>query len=158
MSTPSQQANYALIKDGFLSKARTLTQFFTHSWQCTDDDSDANRGGKYFLIVKPGAVPIGTVPGAVTKKIYEVKWNISFDIQVRYKDFKNSWSEFSIMRDAILNLYVFTMDKSLTGVNGIWDIGITAPDVPGQKPPGGAATWIGQSMIAIINQHIDISR
>lgn len=153
----TQQADYALVKNGFMTKARTLTQFFAYDYQVTDNDADANRGAKYFIILKPGSVPIGPVPNMPTKKMYNVAWNIVFDMQLKYKDFKNSWNEFSAMRDAILNLFVFTLDKTLPGVNGIWDITITAPEPPGQRPPEGAPTWIGQTMIAVITQRIDIS-
>ena len=154
----AQQADYGAIKNGFIAKAKTLTQFFVHDYQVTDNDADANKGARYFMILKPGAVPITSVPGVVTKKIYNVSWNIVFDLQVKYKSYKESWNEFTALRDAVLNLFVFTMDKSLPGCFGIWDIAITAPDPPGQKPPEGNPTWIGQTLIAIIVQRLDISR
>lgn len=152
------QADYSAVQTGFMTKARTLTQYFKHPWQVTDDDSDANRGANHFLILKPGEVPVNPIPNLPTKKMYRVNWNIIFDMQVRYRNYKDSWNEFSIMRDALLNLFVFTVDKTLPGVNGIWDVIITAPEPPGQKPPEGAPTWIGQQMIAIIEQHIDVTR
>lgn len=149
-------ANYAEIANGFMAKARTLTQYFKHSWQVTDNDADANRGADYYIILKPGSLPVGPVPNAVTKKMYRVEWNIIFDMQLRYKEYKTSWSNFAKMRDDLFNLFVFTIDKSLPGVNGIWDINITAPEPPGQKPPEGAPTWIGQQMIAVVTQDIRI--
>lgn len=159
------QADYEVIKNGFMIKARTLTDHFTYDWQVTDNDADANRGALQFLITQPGAAPITLTPGLATKKIYDVSWNIVFDIQIKYKDYKTSWNKFSALRDAILNLYVFTLDKTLPTdktftafVPGIWDIMITAPEPPGQKPPGGTPTWIGQRLIAVILQRIDITR
>ena len=79
----TQQADYAAIKNAFMVKARTLTDYFAHPWQVTDDDADANRGAKYFMILKPGSVPVSLVLN--TKKIYSVQWNIIFDLQVKYK-------------------------------------------------------------------------
>jgi hypothetical protein len=153
-----QQADYAAVKNGFITKARTLTDYFTHSWQVTDDDSDANRGGKHFLIVKPGAVPIAPLPNLVTKKIYQVDWNLVFDLQVKYKSYKQAWGEFSGLRDAVLNLFVFTMKKELPGVFGVWNVMITAPEPPGLKMSGGLPTWAGQQCVAIVTQRIDVSR
>lgn len=156
-------ADYTVIKNGFIQKARTLKQlngsaYFVHDYQVTDDDADANRGGKYFLLLKPGAVPISPIPNLVSKKFYKVDWNIVFDLQVRYKSYKESWDEFTLIRDAVLNLFVFTLDKSLPGVLNIWDVSITAPNMPGQKPPESTPVWLGQQMIAIIEQHIDLMK
>ena len=93
-----------------------------------------------------------------TKKLYRVNWNITFDLQVKYKDFKTSWNEFTALRDAVLNKFVFTMDQSIPGTFGVWNVAITAPDPPGQKPPEGAPTWVGQQLVAIITQQIDLTR
>ena len=153
----AQQADYAAIKTGFMTKARTLTEFFVHPYQVTDDDADVNRGAIYYMICRPGAVPIGYVPRLETKKLYNVNWNIVFDLQHRYKSFKESWQHFADLRDAVLNKFVFTIDKSLPGTIGIWDVTITAPEPPGQKPPEGAPTWIGQTLIAVISQRIDVT-
>lgn len=152
------QANYSLIKAGFIAKALTLTQYFKQSWQVTDNDADANRGADYFIILAPGSLPVSSVPNLNTKKLYRVEWNIVFDMQLRYKSYKESWNNFALMRDDIFNLFVFTIDKSLPGVNGIWDITITAPEPPGQKPAEGAAAWIGQQMTAVITQDLDVTR
>ena len=150
-------ADYSSIKTGFMTKARTLTDYFVHSWQVTDDDADANRGAKYYMILKPGSIPIAPVPGLQTKKLYKVDWNIVFDLQVKYKNYKTSWDEFTALRDAVLNLFVFNTTKTLPGVAWIWDINITAPEPPGQKPPEATPVWLGQQMIAIITQHIDVT-
>lgn len=152
----TQVANYTAIRDGFITKARTLTSYFVQSWQVTDDEADVNRGAKYYMILRPGAVPVGPLPGLQTKKMYRVNWNITFDLQVKYTNFKTSWNEFTLLRDAVLNKFAFTVDKSLAGVNGIWDITITAPEPPGQKPPEGAPAWVGQQMTAIITQDINV--
>lgn len=151
-----QQADYTALRNGFMTKARTLTAYFPQSWQVSDDEADVNRGAKYYMILRPGAVPIAPVLGS--KKIYRANWNITFDLQVKYTNFKNSWNEFTILRDAVLNKFVFTMDPSIPGTFGIWDVSITAPDPPGQKPPEGAPAWVGQQMVAILTQQIDVSR
>ena len=155
----TQQADFSLIKAGFMTKARTLTDYFPHSYQVTDDEADVNRGAVNYMILRPGAVPIATVPGlGNSKKIYEANWNIVFDLQVKYKSFKTAWTDFGTIRDAVLNKFVFTTDPSLPGVLNVWNVSITAPDPPGQKPPAGTPTWIGQQLIAIVTQKIDISR
>ena len=154
----TQQANYTTIRDGFMTKARTLTQYFVQSWQVTDDEADVNRGAKFYMILRPGAAPITPVAGLETKKIYRINWNITFDLQVKYKDFKTSWNEFTALRDSVLNKFVFTLDQSIPGTFGVWNVAITAPDPPGQKPPEGAPTWVGQQLVAIITQQIDLTR
>lgn len=152
-------ADYSSVKAGFMTKARTLTQYFAHSWQVTDDDADANRGAEYYMILKPGSVPVSPMSAALnTKKIYKVDWNIVFDLQVKYKNYKTSWNKFETIRDSVLNLFVFTTDKTLPDVPWIWDITITAPEPPGQKPPEATPVWLGQQMIAIITQQIDVTR
>jgi hypothetical protein len=153
-----QQADYTLIRDGFITKARTLTQYFVNSWQVSDDASSVNRGAKYMMILRPGAVPIAPMPGLQSKKIFRVSWQISFDLQVKYVSFKESWNEFTMLRDAVLNKFVFTMDPVIPGTYGIWDVSITAPEPPGQQPPSGAPTWLGQTLIATLVQQIDVSR
>jgi hypothetical protein len=151
-----QQANFTAIRDGFITKAQTLTQYFPQPWQVSDDAANANRGAKYLMILRPGAAPIAPVAGLQSKKLYRISWNISFDIQVKYSNFKTSWNEFTMLRDAILNLFVFTMDPSIPGTFGIWDVSVTAPDPPGQSPPEGAPTWLGQTLIATLVQQIDL--
>jgi hypothetical protein len=153
-----QQADYTVLRNGFMTKARTLTNYFVQSWQVTDDEADVNRGAKYYMILRPGAVPIAPVPGLQSKKLFRANWNITFDLQVKYINFKSSWNEFTMLRDAVLNKFVFTMDPSIPGTFGVWDVSITAPDPPGQKPPEGAPAWVGQQMVAILTQQIDVSR
>ncbi len=160
----TSQADYNLIKNGFMMKARTLKKYFQYDYQVTDDETDVNRGGVHWIITRPGAAPITPWPGEKSKKFYQVNWNLVFDMQIKYKNYKTSWNQFGEMRDAVFNLFVFTLDKSLPDptseegalIKGIWDIAITAPDIPGQKPPAGAPTWIGQQLIAIITQRIDL--
>ena len=153
-----QQANYTLIRDGFITKAKTLTQYFPQPWSVSDDASNVNRGAKFLMILRPGAAPIAPVAGLQSKKLYRISWQISFDLQVKYVSFKESWSEFTDLRDAVLNLFVFTMDQSIPGTFGIWDVSITAPEPPGQAPPEGAPTWLGQTLIATLVQQLDLTR
>ena len=154
----TQQADYTAIRDGFMTKARTLTAYFPQPYQVTDDEADVNRGAKHYMILRPGAAPIAPVAGLQSKKLFRISWNITFDLQVRYKDFKHSWNEFTDLRDAILNLFVFTMDPSIPGTFGIWDVSLTAPDPPGQKDQNGSPAWLGQQITAVIVQQIDVSR
>jgi hypothetical protein len=35
-----QQANYTALRDGFITKAKTLTQYFVQPWQVSDDASN----------------------------------------------------------------------------------------------------------------------
>jgi hypothetical protein len=150
--------SFPIIKDGFMAKMRTLKRadgtkpYFNNAYQVTDDEAAVNRGAKYWIITRPGSAPITPQQ---TKKIYNVAWGIVFDMQIRYKSYKESWDEFGLMRDAILKLFVFTLDKTLPGVKGIWDITISAPDLPGYKPPN-SPTWIGQQMTATITQQINV--
>lgn len=158
--------DYGLVNAAFMRKARTLTKYFKHDWQVTDKDNDVERGGDYFLITRPGALPIGPVPGLNTKKLYYVSVTITFDLQHRWKNYGTSWPAFGEMRDAIVNLYAITKDKTLpspTAENpnaklpGVDNISINAPEPPGQKPPPpGTPTWIGQTLSAVILLRIDV--
>jgi hypothetical protein len=149
-------ANFPLVKAGFMAKARTIELLSKKTWQVTDDDTDVNRGATHFLIVKPGAANIGPVPNNPTMKLYYVGWNITFDLQVKYKNYKESWGQFEEIRDLVLNKFVFTLDKNLPGVKNVMNVTITAPDPPGQKPPEGTANWVGQQMVATIMQEIRV--
>ncbi len=149
------QADFKAINAGFMTKARTLTEYFKQPFQVTDNDADVNRGAKYYLITRPGAAPIATSPTNPTKKIYYITWGIVFDLQVKYKEYKESWNEFATIRDSILNLYVFTEDKTIPGVKMVKDVMIVAPEPPGQKPPDGVPTWVGQQLICNITQEIN---
>lgn len=153
---PKGLASFPTVKAGFMEKARTIDLLSKRPYLVTDDDTDVNRGGFHFLIVKPGAANIAPNPSNPTKKLLYVGWNITFDLQVRYKNYKDSWSEFEVLRDLVLNKFVFTLDKSLPGVRMVDNVLITAPDPPGQKPPEGTAAWVGQQMVATVMQEIRI--
>jgi hypothetical protein len=142
---------YALIKSAFMVKARTISPYIVQSWQVTDDDTDANRGADCFMIFRPGSV--GLAPQN-TKKIIKVDWTLIFDMQIRYKNYKTSWSLFEEFRTAILNKFVFTDDPFLD-IPFFEDLVIQASEEPGQKPANVASpTWIGQTLRAIITQRI----
>lgn len=144
--------HYNLCKQAFMTKARTMTDFIKKDYQVTDDDADVNRGAQCYMIFRPGPAPITPF---LTRKILTVEWNLIFDMQVKFKAYKESWTLFENFRTAILNKFVFTNDYLLPGVQNVDNVMILANQSPGQKPPDvPSPNWLGQTMTAVITQQI----
>ncbi len=142
---------YLQCETAFMARARTLTKYFEHDWQVSDDDSVINRGANYFLIVRPGAFPI-TPRG--TRRTLTVDWNIIADLYVRWKSYKESWSLFKELRSDLFNL--FLSDPNLDNTSFVWNVMLLASGNPGQAPEEGTPAFIGQTLIAVITQEITI--
>lgn len=142
---------YQQCEEAFMAKARTLTKFFEHDWQVSDDDTVINRGADYFLIVRPGAFPITPQD---TRKILNVDWNITSDLYVRWQDYKTSWSLFKELRSDLFNL--FLADPGLDRTPNVWNVMLLSTSNPGQAPEEGRPAFIGQTLTAIITQRVRI--
>lgn len=106
---------YQQCEDAFATRAQTLSTFFGKSKQVSDDDSVLSEGADYWLIYRPGAFPI--VDNLLTQKIMDVDWNITVDMYVRYKTYKESWGKFRRFRAALF--FLLHSDQHLGGEHGI---------------------------------------
>jgi len=142
---------YGDCKTAFMAKARTITSHIEHDWQVTDDDSDVNRGADCFMIFRPGS---STMEPYKTKKIIVARWELIFDMQIRYKTYKTSWNLFETFRTAIFNKFVFT-ETPFLDIPYFEDLIIRADQRPGQSPPDVVVpAWLGTTMTAVITQSI----
>jgi len=102
---------YQQCEDGMAKQLRVLTTFFKKEEQVSDDDSVLSLGADYWCIYRPGAFPI--VDSLQTQKIMEVDWNVTIDLYVRYKTYKESWGKFRKFRAAIF--FLLHSDQTLGG-------------------------------------------
>lgn len=85
------------------ARLRVLTSFLKDpNKQVSDDDSVISEGADYWIIYRPGAFPIAD--NFNTQKIMEIDWNVTADLYVRYKTYKESWGKFRKFRAAIFFL------------------------------------------------------
>jgi hypothetical protein len=143
---------YLECEDGFITLLQTLTPFFEHAYQVSDDDANIHRGGDNFVIVRPGAFPITRV----SDQVHDMHWEIMFDLDVRFKEYKKSWDRFKEVRSAILNLLY--SNPTLGDTPGVYDVIVDSreiaqylrfSDVPDAKP-----NFIIQTMRAIVTQRV----
>lgn len=100
---------YQICEDGLTARLRVLTFFFKKSEQVSDDDSVLSLGADYWIIYRPGAFPIAD--NFNTQKIMEIDWNVTMDLYVRYKTYKESWGKFRKFRAALF--FLLHADQSL---------------------------------------------
>jgi hypothetical protein len=94
---------YQICEDGMAARLRVLTSFLKDpNKQVSDDDSVISEGADYWIIYRPGAFPIAD--NFNTQKIMEIDWNVTADLYVRYKTYKESWGKFRKFRAAIFFL------------------------------------------------------
>lgn len=100
---------YQQCEDGMAARMRLLETFFQKPTQVSDDDSVLSEGADYWAIYRPGAFPIAD--NLQTQKIMEVDWNVTVDLYVRYKTYKESWGKFRRFRAALF--FLLHSDQSL---------------------------------------------
>jgi len=146
---------YSECETGLVTLLRSLTTYFVHDWQVSDDDSVIMRGGEYFAIVRPGAFPYTRQ----TERLSIVNWTVVMDICVRYVEYKASWNKFKAFRSAIFNLLMEY--PTLNGTAGVISADLTGSeqaqylkfsDAPDAKP-----NFIIQTVRAVIAQYIQYS-
>lgn len=99
---------YQICEDGLVARVQVLT-FFKNPKQVSDDDSVLSEGADYWFIYRPGAFPIAD--NFNTQKIMEIDWNVTVDLYVRYKTYKESWGKFRRFRAALF--FLLHSDQSL---------------------------------------------
>ena len=95
--------HYQAVENGLVTQLKTLTDFFPNAWQVSDDDTVISKGADFFIVYRPGSFPVTKV----SDFRYDVDWNITADLYVRYKTYKESWANFRSARAAIIEL-IFT--------------------------------------------------
>lgn len=95
--------HYQNVENGLATKLRTLTDLFEKPWQVSDDDTVLAKGADNFIVYRPGSFPVTKV----SDFRYDVDWNITADLYVRYKTYRESWANFRRARAAIIDL-IFT--------------------------------------------------
>ena len=145
--------SYSLVQEAFMKRIRTnMKQTFAMEYQVAADDTVIAKGADNFIVVRPGAFPF--TPADMHEK--DFRWGITFDLFVRYKEYKTSWAQFRVIRAALINL-MFS-DPSLDSTKGVWNVSIfsnesaqyfTLEDKPTVKP-----NFIIQTMNAEITQRV----
>jgi len=141
---------YSECEDGFVALLQTLSTFFKHDWQVSNDDSNLARGAEYFVIVRPGALP-HTI---VSDQQREFHWEIIFDLDVKFTEYKTSWNKFKEVRSAIINL-VFS-NPTMLDTPGVFSVNIDSSEraqyLKFSEGPKAIAAFIIQTMRATITQ------
>ena len=90
---------YKQCEDGLATRFRTLTGYFPKAQQVSDDDTVISKGAGNYIIYRPGAFPI--LGSLQTKRILDVQWEVTVDLYVYYKNYKESWNQFKEVRAAM---------------------------------------------------------
>lgn len=103
---------YQQCEDALVVRLRTLNpSFFKDNKQVSDDDSVLSEGAEYWIVYRPGAFPINDT--LLSQKIMDVNWNVTVDLYVRYKTYKESWGKFRKFRAALF--FLLHQDQHLGG-------------------------------------------
>jgi hypothetical protein len=116
---------YQICEDGLVVRLRLLETFFRKSEQVSDDDSVLGTGADYWAIYRPGAFPI--VDSLSTQKIMEVDWNVTIDLYVRYKTYKESWGKFRKFRAALF--FLLHSDQTLGNTRDVHRVTFSSNEI-----------------------------
>lgn len=111
---------YTQCESALAARLRTLTTYFPHDWQVSDDDSVLGQGADNFWIYRPGQFPVSDI----TMGDKDVTWYVQNRLHVKYRDYKTAWTNFKAIRAAIINLLL--PDYSLSGTPGVWRISVSS--------------------------------
>lgn len=148
---PNTTDYYSLCESALATALRSLTTYFPHDWQVSDDDSVLGQGAENFIIYRPGSFP--TQP--VTMGDVDITWTVQCRLHVKYLNYKTAWTNFKAIRAAIINLII--PDYSLNGTAGVWRISLqSAEDAMyfyfDEPKPGVRPNFIIQDMSVAITQ------
>jgi hypothetical protein len=111
-----------------LLKAK-MPNHFVNEWQLTDNEYDVKRGGIFFVVFRPGAIPLPFDSERDGEKI-EMHWLITLNVFARYVEKKTQWSDFTTYRGLIWH-HLMNPRNSLEAPNNIWRVlSVTAPEDP----------------------------
>lgn len=116
---------YQQCEDALATRLRELTSFFAQPKQVSDDDSVLSTGADYWAIYRPGAFPI--VDSLLTQKIMEMDWNVTMDLYVRYKTYKESWGKFREFRAALF--FLLHSDQTLGNCPNVHRVTLSSNEI-----------------------------
>jgi hypothetical protein len=150
---------YGQCETGFVTRLRTLTQFFKHDWQISDDDTVIAKGEDHFVVYRPGEFP--SAPAARGSGLYDIDWHITADLYVRYKEYKTSWTKFKALRSAIIPL-IFR-DQTLGNTPNVWRTSVNSQEKAqyfrfSDAPSNIRANFIIQTLDVIITQRVQFEQ
>jgi len=99
--------------------------FFNRDEQVSDDDTVLSTGADYWIIYRPGAFPI--VDNLITRQILDVDWNVTADLYVRYKTYKESWSKFRKFRAALF--FLLHSDQTLGNAPNVHRVSMSSNEI-----------------------------
>ena len=150
---PNTTDFYSQCESALAVRLRTLTDFFPHEWQVSDDDSVIAKGANNFLIYSPGAFPFANIN--MSEK--DFSWDIPSRMYVKYIGYSESKANFKALRAAIINL-IFP-DFSLSGTPGVWRTSVSSQESSqyfffDEPKPGVRPNFIIQDLTFTITQRV----
>lgn len=147
---------YQQCEDVLAIRIRTLKpSFFKKDEQVSDDDSVIAEGADYWVIYRPGAFPIHDE--FLSQKIMDVNWNVTMDLYVRYKTYKESWGKFRKFRAALF--FLLHSDQHLGGQYNISRVTFSSNEVAqyfrfSNTPQEAKPNFIIQTCNVVIRQRV----
>ena len=146
---------YQQCEDALATRLRTLDSFFSKPDQVSDDDSVLSTGADYWIIYRPGAFPIAD--SKLTQKIMDIDWNVTMDLYVRYKTYKESWGKFRYFRGALF--FLLHADQHLGGQYNISRVTVSSNEVAqyfrfASTPEEAKPNFIIQTCNVVIRQQV----
>ena len=89
-----EEALASILRDG-------LPDQFKNAWQVTDNEADLLRGGDYYILFRPGAIPERLATFDSSSFTY-FDWRITINLFTRYVEKKLQWPQFKRFRALVL--------------------------------------------------------
>ena len=129
--------------------------FFKNDKQVSDDDSVLAEGAEYWIVYRPGAFPIQD--DLLSQKIMDVNWNVTMDLYVRYKIYKESWGKFRKFRAAIF--FLLHSDQHLGGQHNISRVSLSSNEIAqyfrfANTAPEAKPNFLIQTCTVVIRQRV----
>jgi hypothetical protein len=147
---------YQQCEDALAVRLRVLKpSFFKKDEQVSDDDSVLSEGADYWIIYRPGAFPIAD--NINTQKIMEVDWNVTVDLYVRYKTYKESWGKFRKFRGVVF--FLLHADQTLGDTPNVHRVTFSSNEIAqyfryANTPEEAKANFIIQTCNIVIRQRV----
>jgi hypothetical protein len=106
-----------------------LPQYLVSDWQLTDNEYDFNRGADYFILYRPGQIPLPNDQEA-DGEILEMHWQVICNVAVRFIQKNLQWTQFGEFRAAVWHVLA-NPRNSITLNNNIWRVlSVTSSEDP----------------------------
>jgi len=147
---------YQQCEDALAARLRALKpSFFKEDKQVSDDDSVLSEGADYWIIYRPGAFPV--IGNIESRKIMDVDWNVTMDLYVRYKTYKESWGKFRKFRGVVF--FLLHSDQHLGGEHGIDRVSFSSNELAqyfrfANSPEEARPNFIIQTCSVVVRQRV----